>query len=306
MMLKILRVLLSTLFITIIILSGIVFAYSYINPCNIPVEFSLGNIDSRFNITSEQLFNTVQDAAKRWNNALGKEVLRYDPDGELKINLVYDSRQQNLDAVNKKLAEIDSSANSIEELKSETEKRINQYDSDLQQYNTKVDYWNSRGGAPENIFNQLNNDKTSLDKTKSLIDSSIKLINDMVQEHNNTVGGFNSDNKNNSNKLFTQGLYYQGKKKIDIFTFGNYNELRLVLMHEIGHSLSTSHDTVDTSIMYPILEKQNMDNPVPSNEDLSMVDNSCRIKNIKYDNKLFRLLEFLKTHLTLDISSYVR
>jgi len=116
------------------------------------------------------------------------------------------------------------------------------------------------------------------------------LLNTQIDEHNSNVNNFNQELSEEAGKMETEGEYFSGGTKINIYTFENANDLRLVLMHELGHALSTEHDSQATSIMYPVLQDQNLADPMPSSEDTALADNKCRLKYFDYTtvfNNLF-------------------
>ena len=90
--------------------------------------------------------------------------------------------------------------------------------------------------------------------------------------------------ESDKSKIITTGEYFADGSKINIYTYGDKNELRLVLMHELGHAMSNDHDADPKSILYPVLQAQDMTNPQPSSEDLTMVDGECKLNSSKMKN----------------------
>lgn len=245
------------------------------NPCKVPVKYAIGDVDSRFKISSAEVKEISVDAVNRWNSETNDTLLVYDPTATLKINLVYDDRQAKVDRLNSEVAILDSSGNAIDTARSKLELMISTYEKDLSKYNAQVSYWNAQGGAPQDVYSQLQNDKINLESRRNQINSYSSLINSQIDEHNSNIGQVNGEIEADKNKIITQGLYYSGENKIDIFTFGNKEELRLVLVHELGHALSLGHDEAETSIMYPMLGGQNLADPTLSTEDIQMFDSTC-------------------------------
>lgn len=265
---------------TLLLVIGYFFYANIImNPCDIPIHYSIGNIDSRFKISSTEVNQVVEDAADRWNRTLGENIYTYDPNARLKINLVYDDRQQKLDNLKSQISQFDQTSQTINQFRSKVEKLSSQYETDLNAYNQKVAYWNAQGGAPTAVFNQLNTERASLDKRRIQINQMASLLNTQISENNGNISEFNDQIEKDSNKIITSGEYFTDGKKINIYTYGDEKELRLVLMHELGHAMSHQHDVQATSIMYPVLQDQNMDNPLPSEEDKAMVGKICGLDN---------------------------
>jgi hypothetical protein len=246
------------------------------NPCKVPVKYAIGNVDPRFKISSSDVLNIAEDAANRWDGEIGEQVLSYDPSASLKINLVYDDRQANVDKLNSEVASLDSSGNAIDSARAKLESMVTAYQNDLASYNSEVASWNAKGGAPTDVYNQLQTEKNSLEQRRISINNYTSVVNAQINEHNTNLDQTNNEINASKNKIITSGLYYTANPKIDIFTFGNNEELRLVLMHELGHALSLEHDTINASIMYPILGDQNLSNPVLTSEDIQMFDTTCK------------------------------
>lgn len=289
--------LVSGIFFLLIILGLGYYIYSaYLkNPCKVPVKYAIGNVDSRFKISNSEVLSVAEDAANRWNSETAGQVLIYDQSASLKINLVYDERQANVDKLNSEVASLDLSGNAINSARSRLESMISAYESDLENYNNQVDYWNSRGGAPADVYAQLQSTQKSLNSRRLEINNYIGLINRQIDEHNSNLTNLNSEIAADQNKIITQGLYYPLENKIDIFTFGNKEELRLVLMHELGHALSLDHDLQSTSIMYPILGSQNLSDPTLSTEDLNSFNSNCRSALAPISRAWQRLINLFKS-----------
>lgn len=268
----------SIIFVLLVLVGiGYFFYISFLqNPCGVPIHYAIGPVDSKFRISSADTLKVAEDAASRWNAESGENLLVYDPNATLKINLVYDERQAKVDQINSAVGSLNSSGNAIDSFRKKVEADVSRYQQDLANYNATVEYWNSHGGAPADIYAQLQATKKSLDQQRQTINASASLLNQQINEHNSNIGDLNTQLDADRNKLITEGLYYTAEKKIDIFTFGNSEELRLVLMHELGHALSLDHDTQPTSIMYPVLGQQNLSNPTLSSEDISIFHQNCR------------------------------
>jgi len=246
------------------------------NPCGTPVRYAIGDVDSRFRVSNSDVARIAKDAASHWNAESGEDLFEYDPSSTIKINLVYDERQANIDKINTEVGSLNTSGNAIDSFRTKLQNKISQYQKDLAIYNATVNSWNSKGGAPADVYAQLQNEKVDLDKRLASINSSAQLLNEQINSHNSNLNQLNSEINSNKNTIITEGLYYIAEKKIDIFTFGNEEELRLVLMHELGHALSLDHDKKSTSIMYPILGEQNLSDPKPSVEDLNEYTATCK------------------------------
>ncbi len=59
-------------------------------------------------------------------------------------------------------------------------------------------------------------------------------------------------------KTFHKGLFSQNQ--IQIYGFTSFDDLRLTLAHEFGHSLGLKHTDDPKSLMYPLLREQDIHN----------------------------------------------
>lgn len=259
-----------------IILLTIYLGYrQYISFCNSEVRYSLGDIDTRFNLSDQEVKAILEDSASRWDRASGGNTFEYDPKAKLKINLIYDKRQADLDELKATVGDLNTKNQSLEEWNNSLKRMISAYDQDLTEYNALVAYWNSQGGAPTEIFNSLEAERKSLDKRRQEINKTAELLNIQVSKYNLSVDQIKNEADQNKNQLITQGMFFSKENKIDIYTFGNKEELRLVLMHELGHARGVEHASSDLSIMYAVLGNQRLEDPTPSDEDVKMLQSSC-------------------------------
>src|SRR5436190_282611 len=69
-------------------------SFAYYFPCKTPITYSIGTFDTRFGISKADFIKAVSDAEVIWEKPISKNLFAYASDGRLKINLIYDSRQQ--------------------------------------------------------------------------------------------------------------------------------------------------------------------------------------------------------------------
>lgn len=249
------------------------------NPCITPIIYTIGAFDPKFNISKNYFIQTITDAASLWNKAAGKKLFEYDAqgnEGDLTINLMYDSRQQNTDE-NKLLGaeiqntkdaatalEVDYEAMKVtfSKLKDEYTKKAEALNLRQKTYNDTVISWNEKGGAPRTEYDALTLEKAELQKEndslvldRETLTTMLADINTKITRHNEFVLFANEKvNINNStaHKKFTEGNYNPGTNKISIYQFTDDIKLKRVLTHELGHALGLDHTKSKESIMYPV------------------------------------------------------
>lgn len=248
------------------------------NRCNLPISFSVGKIDDRFGLNRDDFSEIIRDSSERWNETSQNELFSYKAEGGIKVNLVFDKRQERLE----RLRELQSKVETYEN-------DLSQYNSRVTTYNINVDIWNSSGGAPSNEYKKLETTKKELDAVRSDLQSRAKELQKEAKPLN--LDAMMDDLKFNNLKNLTdkeimklaQGFYIEdqstGRKEINIFTFENKNDLLAVVMHEMGHSLGIedSDASNSASIMYFYNggSRQKIEDPKPTNEDTELVNKYC-------------------------------
>lgn len=276
----------ETLLLVVVLAAAFYLLYRFgVSKCNEPVRYSIGAVDGRFKISKSEAVIIAKDAGERWNQQSGQKVFIYDPSSDLKIDMIYDDRQAEVDKISTLSDAIENNKSSVETSKQALESAWAQYQKDIGAYNQQVNYWNNQGGAPDDIYNSLLSRKSSLDRKRQELLKLAGTLNIKVDDYNSRVDSLNSEINQRKGEIITQGLYKPAEDKIEIYTFGDKDELLLVLMHELGHSLGLDHDKTPDSLMYYLLEDQNVKNPVLTAEDKSMLSGRCDLKNLRLFRK---------------------
>lgn len=229
-------------------------AFFYYSPCDAPLTYKLGSIDHRFNLSQDQLLTHTRTASALWNAAFGKQLIVYDPEAELTINLVYDRRQ----ALNQEISSIEENVNSQ---KDSLEPEIAQYERDvaafqakLSDLNTRIAYWNSQGGAPKEEYDALIAEQNALQQESERLNAMADRLNVSARNYNTSVGRlqetidtFNAELRRKPE----EGLFDPNNKTISIYFVTDENELVHTIAHEFGHALGLSHIDDEQALMYP-------------------------------------------------------
>ena len=246
-----------------------------VSPCDYSIKYKIGDIDSRFGLTQNEVNSNINDAITIWRNAEGKVLFEQGTKNALEINLVYDARQ----ALN---SQIDTLKNKINEEKNTLDPQIQAFNaksddfkSRLGALNGEIAYWNSHGGASPEEYQKISAERDLLTREADELNAMAKNLNGSANTFNTQVGVLNQtvDTFNQSLKLKPEeGLYQPAQNKIDIYFNISHTELVHTLAHELGHAIGIDHNSNPNSIMYPYTTTVTS----PSPDDLTALKKVCQ------------------------------
>jgi hypothetical protein len=268
------------------------------SPCANPLPYTIGVVDSRFNISKEEVLRATQEAEALWETQGGKDLFVYRETEGIPITLVYDERQARTEAgqrLEAKLGTLNLDENQAttkrnitlyQEARSKYENLLAIYQQRLTTYNQEVSRANARGGATEKEGQQLENERQRLQaeflqveqargKVNSLASSanqSIKESGAKVEAYNKEVGTF-QEKYGGEGQSFDQGVYTGDA--ITIYQYDDYTRLVLVLAHEMGHAIGLDHGENPKSLMYYLMKEQNIQTLQLSYEDKAALESIC-------------------------------
>jgi len=287
----------------IIISAGIgIFYYQETAICRNPLSYDIVNFDTHFGISKDKFIATVQESETIWEKGVGRDLFAYKPGGKLKINLVYDDRQVTTQEAVQSQEQIETSRAAYDSLSSQYKSLETAYKSDLSAYdyqvsrfeqqldlyNTKVAEANKKGGATPKEYEQLQQEKryledlkTELERDRVALNTEASRLNYLGDQVNQLARRLNitvdiHNERFGEAREFDQGDYINNK--ISVYQFEGIADLRLVLAHELGHALGIGHVDNPKSIMYYLMEKQDLNNPALTQEDKNALIERCQFR----------------------------
>ncbi len=253
----------------------------YQSPCATPKTFRIGKIDSRFDISKAELLEDAKEAGGVWKNSQGEILMQYDPNSAMPINMVYDQRQYLDTKISNLNDQVNQQKNSLKPQIADYQQKVASFKKDSDDLNNQVQYWNNKGGAPQDVYNNLVAKQKSLQTQAAQLQEMADQLNQNTDQYNQQIQQLNQQVDNYNNVLVNkpeEGLYTRdgANESIDIYFNNSRRELIHTLAHEMGHSLGMNHNNNPQSIMYP----QTNLITTPSSDDEDALAQVCAKRSI--------------------------
>lgn len=282
----------------VLLITGLVFLTRIISisTCAKPIHYRIETVDAQFNLSIAQFTSYVESSAQIWNKAYGSELLAYDPNGNLSVNLIYDARQRLGSTVAAQEQTLGKQQQTLDQQIAQYREDEQTFIGQLNALNTQIKDWNKKGGAPPDVYNQLLQEQkdlsaqaASLQQRAKSLNLSSKAFNTQVKALNQDINAFNASLADRPE----EGVYNALQDRIEIYFNISSDELTHTIAHEFGHALGLPHNDNQQSIMNFKTNKS----VVPSNEDLAALKAQCAPRTIFQimQNRLDNILNYLKS-----------
>ena len=222
----------------------------------------------------------------------------------LKINLIYDYRQQATNKLASLGIVVKDNKDSYDSLKAKWTTLLGEYNQGekalnnrieilnqkIQAYEKEVNFWNKKSGAPQKEYDALEATRLELDqeaeevqadqiRLKNMADeinALVVVLNRLATSLNLSVEKYNTINVSRG-ESFEEGMYTSDgqNRAIDIYEFSSREKLVRVLAHELGHALDLEHVEDSKAIMYKFNQGNNQ---TLTEADLEALKTKCGVK----------------------------
>lgn len=289
------KILLTTLAITALVLA-IKYGFEHklpgslaSGPCSDEITYSVGIINPIYNLKEQELKEILKDIGGVWSQTTGKNLFKHSKDGNITVNIIYDEQQQFLNKEQSASSRIRLEKLSFKTAEDELlrfqkryEQKKNEYDGLIEKYNRlrKSPALKTTRGKLERKAEEINQTRNELNDLGSRINEKAAVVNRISSRIEQMIADYNKSYS--SPQEFNQGNYQKtiDGEMINIYSYGDLDELRLVLAHEMGHALGLQHVQNSKSVMYYLMQNQQTDSLAFTKEDIIALKSRCGANNL--------------------------
>ena len=249
----------------------------YISPCDEIITFRITHIDSRFNISEDEVLESLIEAANSWSDLIDKPIFQHSPQGEITVSLQFNEEVLLIQEAIELSSEISELKFRISVLKQEKERSSHSYMHKLSLFNREKREFNKtldefygwlnshyisssnqsnmkkyikKNRGIEDKYEELIQEEARLNYERNELQLKVDQINEVIAKNNKLIHRYSEIR--DSLKNYVKGNFVNefGNKKITIYFFRDREELKSVFAHELGHAMGLNHVEKSNSIMF--------------------------------------------------------
>jgi len=276
--------------------------------CRIPLSVHAGRFDSRFPFSESEFRRALREAMGMWESAVNPELFRLDQSSAsgMAVNLVYGDRQARAEQLSSRANDLERMEQAIETQRrklrnrrealeqawDDLESRQKQLKRRQEELNRLVERWNagtmertqSNRRRLETQRDRLESERQNLKQTRRDLERRTERLNAAFEELESEISDYQNrtaayNKRVSSTSLIQNGQFRQkgGERTIEVYKATSINELRLVLAHELGHSLGIGHLDNRRAVMHPVMNTDNLDRTRVARDDVRALRDSCSL-----------------------------
>lgn len=264
-------------------------------------SYAIGQVDTRFQISSEEFKDIVGRAEALWETAANRNIFEFSHNGDLIVNLKFDERQERTLAAKKSRETIQKTESTYDEMYDQYEKKTLEYENasqnfqrELTKYETAVEEYNARakeldesGELSPELRAQLSEERDALEQRQDelaieqkKLNENVNVINVLTEEINIVASALEHQIEAYNTAYGTFDEFDQGEyigDSINIYQFNGAQDLELVIAHELGHALGIGHVDDPLAIMHAVLNEQDVSSIHLTQADLEALASVCSL-----------------------------